>query len=423
MVNYNITKKKNNDHTSFTVDTKAETAQKTQENETISLENNYLVLHNNYILAYTPEGCILNNENPTEDDRNISAKEKAEDLKRNFYRDFLTKHYKNLVILTAAGTSLGNGGKTREGLWEDCSDEIKIIEKLIPEIKQRDFYRDKNIEMLLSYIINYEKINDLLKKDNNILRKNIEEKIAQSCKLSLSPRSVHKDFIYKITARKNNDPRIQLFTTNYDTLFEQASGETGFVIIDGFSFTEPRTFSGNWFDLDIVNRENTRLKQEESFISKVFHLYKLHGSLNWTKSNNMIIQKNDPSEPLIIYPADEKYENSFEQPYFEMMSRFQQALRKENTLLIVIGFSFQDKHIKNAMIEAVEQNRGFQLLILNYSPEKNGTNLEFLEQFFSDIDKFKVKRGVTIIFESFEEFVKNYPENGSYSIREEGEKD
>jgi NAD-dependent SIR2 family protein deacetylase len=296
---------------------------------------------------------------------------------------------------------------------------IEKIKNKIKGINQNDFYKNKDIEKLLSYIINYEKIYNVLIDEGEPLRKKIEENIADVCKLSLTPQSPHKDFINKITARKNNDPRVQLFTTNYDTLFEQAAGESGFIIIDGFSFTEPRTFSGNWFDLDIVNREKTRLKQEESFISKVFHLYKLHGSLNWSRHEGIIIQDNKPSEPLIIYPADEKYESSFEQPYFEMMSRFQQALRRENTLLIVIGFSFQDKHIKNAIIEAVEQNQGFQVLILNYNTDGNGINTKFMEQFFSDHEKIKIKRGVTIIFDSFEEFTKNYPENESYSTREE----
>lgn len=76
--------------------------------------------------------------------------------------------------------------------------------------------------------------------------------------------------------------------------------------------------------MDIVNREKTRLKQEESFIQKVFHLYKLHGSLTWEKNDNgEIEQKENPENPLMIYPSSEKYESSYKQPYFEMMSRFQ----------------------------------------------------------------------------------------------------
>jgi NAD-dependent SIR2 family protein deacetylase len=392
-----------------------------EKNNNLSNNLNYVVIQNDNSIAYKNENCYVKEEIYLNNDENksVQGKEIAETLKKQFYKNFFSKHYKNLVILTAAGTSLSSNGKSRDGLWEKCLPSIMKIVNKIKGIEKKEFFINKDIEKLLSYIINYEKVNNVLIEDGVLLRKEIEENIADACRLSLTLQSPHKDFINKITARKNNDPRVQLFTTNYDTLFEKAAGESGFIIIDGFSFTEPRTFSGNWFDLDIVNREKTRLKQEESFISKVFHLYKLHGSLNWSKQEGNIIQDNKPSEPLIIYPADEKYESSFEQPYFEMMSRFQQALRKENTLLIIIGFSFQDKHIKNTIIEAVEQNHGFQVLILNYEPNGSGINPKFMEQFFSNYQKMKVKRGVTIVFDSFEEFTKNYPENQSYNNNKE----
>ena len=197
--------------------------------------------------------------------------------------------------------------------------------------------------------------------------------------------------------------------------------EGGFVIIDGFSFTHPREFSGSYFDYDIVHRDKTRIKQEESFVSKVFQLYKLHGSLNWERvSDTRIIQKENTESPLIIYPASEKYESSYEQPYFEMMSRFQQALRKEETLLIVIGFGFQDKHIQNVIREAVAQNPGFQLVIINY----NGTEkieTTHVEQFFESVEKMEVKRKVTILFDTFNEFAKNYPENKTYIKRDDND--
>ena len=154
------------------------------------------------------------------------------------------------------------------------------------------------------------------------------------------------------------------------------------------------------------------MKQEESFISKVFHLYKLHGSLTWKKENNgKIIQENEPVNPLMIYPSSEKYESSYEQPYFEMMSRFQQALRKEETLLIVIGFGFGDKHIRNVVLEAVNQNPSFQLLILNYG---NVTPNENIKDFFINKENFVVKRNINIVSGSFKEFTNNYPENKTY---------
>jgi hypothetical protein len=386
-----------------------------------------VLLQNSLSLSHTEDKFFVNNkEQKKEDGSSHSAEEvqkMVENYKVNFYNTFLKKHYKNLVVLTAAGTSLDNGsnnGKTREGLWNDCRSEIKnIYRELLPcNEKLKSIARNKDIEALLSHIILIEKTDDTRKTKIKPFREALQNKIKTDCTLNLDDNQApHKDFLNKITARKNNDARVQLFTTNYDTLFEQAANKAGFVIIDGFSFTHPREFAGKWFDLDIVNREKTRLKQEESFISKVFHLYKLHGSLNWTRQSERIVQKDDADDPLIIYPASEKYESSYEQPYFEMMSRFQQALRKEETLLIVIGFGFQDKHIKNVIVEAVEQNPSFQLLIVNYNG--NGSiSAENLDEFFTDKEDLKVKRNVNIVFDKFKDFAEKYPENQTYYLKD-----
>lgn len=382
-------------------------------------KNIYILLQSEYNLSYNNDECYINEKAIKKESDAKTAKDVCIELQRSFYNSFLKRHSKNLVILTAAGTSLDNGvkeksGKTREGLWNYCITEIDAFEVSITGFKTKLFYKEKDIEGLLSYIILYEKLNGEIINEQVVLREALELKIAEACRLELQHHAPHKDFLNKITARKPNDPRVQLFTTNYDLLFEQAAIEGGFVVIDGFSFTQPRKFSGRYFDFDIVNRERTRVKQEESFISKVFHLYKLHGSLNWVKDKfGNIEQEDNPNEPLIIYPASEKYESSYEQPYFEMMSRFQQALRKENTLLVVIGFGFQDKHIQNVIIEAVEQNPSFQLLIVNYN-DSGGIDTTHLKSFFSDEEKMQVKRNVNIVFDTFSGFTKYYPSNNTY---------
>lgn len=392
----------------------------------------YLLLQNDNIISYSDENCFVNNKEykKVEGDTR-SSKEIAEDLKQRIYSDFLKKSYKNIVVLTAAGTSLDNGknmGRTRDGLWKDCHDEIKELVKLLLPCNNnlKNIIKSKDIESFLSHVILYEKLNGELKDEKKeSLRRKLEQKIAKACDLTLDlPSAPHKVFLDKITSRKSNEPRVQLFTTNYDTLFEQAANEGGFVVIDGFSFTQPRVFAGKWFDLDIVNRDKTRLKQEESFISKVFHLYKLHGSLNWTKKEtdgkSKIYQQDDKDNPLIIYPASEKYESSYEQPYFEMMSRFQQALRKENTLLIVVGFGFQDKHIQNVITEAVEQNPNFQLLIVNFNSTASICPKQ-MEQLFIDVEQMYVKRKVNIVFDTFKDFTTKFPENKSYLNQQDSE--
>jgi hypothetical protein len=383
------------------------------------MNEKYLLLQYNNRVSYTDDKCFVNGNDAQSEADQKSPFEKALYFKKKIlYEEFLKRHFKNIVVLSAAGTSIDNGekkGKTMDQLWTHCQKQIDAIKVHIPNLEESSFYKNKDLEGLLSYIILYEKINDPIRDDEKLLREDIENKIIEACTLELSREAPHVDFLNKITSRKPSDPRIQIFTTNYDLLFEHASNEAGFIVVDGFSFTHPRRFSGRYFDIDLVNREKTRLKQEESFVSKVFHLYKLHGSLNWSKEGTNVEQKNQPKKPLLIYPASEKYETSYDQPFFEMMSRFQQALRKENTLLIVIGFGFKDKHVQNAIIEAVEQNPSFQLLIVNYNGENDGIKTESIEPFFSNKDSWEVKRNVNIVFDSFKDFTKNYPTNLTYA--------
>lgn len=383
-------------------------------------DNKYKLFQNGFDISFNETECLINDKPIIQQEPLAkSVEELVKDAELRFYNGVFKKHYKNIVVLSAAGTSMDNGanrGKSREGLWIECKSEIEEIYKSCPKIKAKKLDANFDIEGLLTAIILHEKVNEEIQNSKNeSIRKLIEKKIADACQLILDKsKAPHLEFLNKITARKPNDARVQLFTTNYDTLFEQASNEGGFIIIDGFSFTQPRKFSGRYFDIDIVNREKTRIKQEESFVAKVFHLYKLHGSLNWEKIGDEILQNDNPLEPLVVYPASEKYESSYEQPYFEMMSRFQQSLRKENTLLIVVGFGFQDKHIQNVIKEAVNQNSSFTLVIVNYNDTK-GIDTKGLEDFFINFDEKEVKRNVSIVFDTFSGFTKKLPTNLTYS--------
>lgn len=386
-------------------------------------KNMEILIRRGDTVSYDSDKLYRNNiEIPKIDGDKRCTKDRAEAEKQVFYDTFFRQPFKHLVILAAAGTSLDNGsnkGETRNGLWKNGRDTIKqLYKELLPcDNKLRRIANDKDIEAFLSHILLVEKISEEKASQLKPLREQLEKIIRNACQLELdSSNAPHKTFLDKITARKASEPRVQLFTTNYDTLFEQAAQEGGYAVIDGFSFTSPRTFSGRYFDYDIVQRERTRLKDEESFVSKVFHLYKMHGSLTWERTEQGRIQQvNSTESPLIVYPASDKYESSYEQPYFEMMSRFQQALRRENTLLIVIGFGFRDKHIQNVILEAVNQNPSFQLVIVNYNGNET-IDREELKEYF---DGNEVKRNVSIVFDTFKNFTESFPENKTYSSYEE----
>lgn len=360
--------------------------------------------------------------------------------KRKKYAEFLNNQFENLVVLTGAGSSVSIGkdilvgeavqerkGKLLAHLWDDVKEEITelVLNRFCELVKYEDKFKVKVEDEEQHYVKNLEKLLSLANIAKNYVTDNpaegetkidiektigeIEKIITTNCTLKLPDNAPHPLFLEKITKRKVTLPRAKVFTLNYDTLFEQAGRKKNFTIIDGFSFSHPRIFSGRNFDLDIVSRNSSRVKEEDNFVQKIFHLYKPHGSVDWTKEDNLIIQKEDPKKPLMIYPKDSKYESSYEQPYFEMMSRFQQNLRNENTLLICIGFSFNDKHIVTAIVEALEQNPGFQLMVVNKGIDNWSNSFKPL------FEAAKNHNNIVLIDETFEEFAKNYPDLKSYN--------
>lgn len=201
-----------------------------------------------------------------------------------------------------------------------------------------------------------------------------------------------------------------------DPLFEQAARKGNYTIIDGFSFSQPRIFSGRYFDYDVVIRDGSRIKNEDNFVPRVFHLYKPHGSVDWEKTENNVFQNKAENIPvensLMIFPQENKYEHSYEQPFFEMMTRFQTALRLKNTTLVVIGFSFGDKHILSMINEALEQNPSFQLIIINY----RNAGIYENDTFYKEAEK---RGNIIIVNETFADFVDAYPDIKIYDQSDE----
>lgn len=386
---------------------------------------NYLYISKNRQIGYDNDNAYVNGEGKAkagDDFKKEAIRLAADSISKDLEK--LLSHFNQVAVLAAAGTSKDNGGKsgkTRDGLWSDCEAVIKIIDEALEEKGAyneavKEIERNKDIEDYLSHITLFEKVSaPLLDADGNSLKQELMKVIANDCDLNLDESNTHHgEFIRKMTARKASEPRFQLYTTNYDTLFEQATVKRGgYTIIDGFSFSYPRLFSGANFDFDIVNRERTRIKKEESFAPNVYQLFKIHGSIDWEKSGDKIFQRDHrPENPCIIYPASNKYESSYEQPYFEMMAHLQQTLRKEGTLLIVIGFGFKDKHIQNTIREAVTQNPNFHLLIVAFDASDNLSS-DLVDGYITDDGKVK-ESNVSVYYSKFKDFVTVIPMNSSY---------
>lgn len=385
-----------------------------------------IYISESYVVSYDESNVYENGHvippDPTQPD--ISKADLAHNNMRAAYRKLFMRQYDNLVVLSGAGTSVGIGsgskqGKTMKGLWDATVAELGYskLEKFAKQIGFSKIKQDcTDLEAMISRANLAESYKSRHEVEKNL--KAIKEIIRKNCDLTLPENAPHSVFLRKITARKTKYPRAKIFTLNYDLLFEQAASKGGYVVIDGFSFTNPRTFSGVNFDYDIVIRNNNRTIAEETFAPKVFQLFKPHGSLDWerreTDGTEIFVKADHPDDPIMIYPSSAKYESSYDQPFFEMISRFQKELRERNTMLVVIGFSFYDKHIKAMITEALDTNPSLTVAIV--APDVSNP-----ESFMDMKAKAEKMKNVILINETFGDFAKFFPYSEVYDRTEETE--
>ncbi|PWK64289.1 SIR2 family protein [Aminobacter sp. AP02] len=179
----------------------------------------------------------------------------------------------------------------------------------------------------------------------------------------------HRGLIQKFAKRAIDKPRVKVFTTNYDLCVEEAASRLGVVLVDGFSHSAEQRFNRDYFQHDIVRRQTSGTKAD--YIDGVFHLYKLHGSIDWRRRSDGVVirsQANDPAlKPVLIYPRSTKYQEAFETPYLDMFAAFQAALREPDTALLVAGFGFADDHISAPIWSALESNLSLRLILVDPS--------------------------------------------------------
>jgi hypothetical protein len=290
----------------------------------------------------------------------------------------------NLVVLSGLGTSLcvmdesqpaKRKAPTMPDLWErvkaayDPADN-GLWTKLLGSVRHTN--TNDNIEELLSeckVAENFLRVDELKTLQDFIT---LAEKVIRTEVNFLTPADilpVHSAFLQRIARRSSGKGRAKIFTTNYDLCFERAAKDGRFVVIDGFSPTLPPTFDPVYFTYDIVRRGSNG--DASAFIPNVFHLYKLHGSIDWERRGDDIEKIHDTERPLLIYPRSSKYEQAFSQPYLEMMAAFQAALREPNTGLVIVGFGFNDKHIAEPILSAIRSNLGLKVVVVDPAMVRN----------------------------------------------------
>lgn len=148
---------------------------------------------------------------------------------------------------------------------------------------------------------------------------------------------------------------VEIFTTNYDLLFEEAFERSRASYFDGFTgghlpFFDPVSVAGD----DLPPRWS--------------RLWKLHGSLGWALEGDSVVRGRGRAASQLVYPDHLKYELTQKQPYSALFERLRQFLLTPDSILLTTGFSFRDAHICAVLDEALAMNANASVMAFQYMP-------------------------------------------------------
>jgi len=134
--------------------------------------------------------------------------------------------------------------------------------------------------------------------------------------------------------------RLRLFSTNYDTLLEDALALNGLPYWDGFNG-------------GAVAYRNHRYGDKEPDHGYRAHVIKLHGSIDWHLGEDGKIWRvrdgdtyPETTVRVLIYPQSTKYLATQRDPFAAQFDLFRRILSSnEENVLGICGYSFGDEHI------------------------------------------------------------------------------
>ena len=267
---------------------------------------------------------------------------------------------------------LGAGCAKACGL-PDVVELQELVQSELEETDRRDFDRqlkERNIEQALSRL---RRISELITGGDTVdgitagQAKALDAKVCRLIVKALEiTRGVNLDPVRNLAAwlaRAGYRLPVELFTVNYDLLLETALEGIGVPYFDGFV--------GN-----LQARFRTELVEampggESGYLPPQFvRLWKLHGSVNWSRSADDIVRLGQPVPdglPAAIYPSDAKYEESRRVPFVVLQDRFRRALNAPETMVLIAGYSFSDDHLNEMIFDAAARCERSEFAVFCFS--------------------------------------------------------
>lgn len=282
----------------------------------------------------------------------------------------------------------------------------------------------------------------IINKSKAILNESLETVVAEKERLVTT--KANYDYFVGSLALVLSKRRLQIvnkqaniFTTNFDMFLEDSCERLEVPYNDGFSGQIKRVFRVSNFN---KIQKYKSLQFDNTSDIPLLNIIKLHGSISWKSdddSKNVFYSDGShvPSDLdgksgtefedaykkiAVINPNAEKhFETVIDTNYAAMLRKFTLELEKENSVLVVVGFSLADKHIRELLYGVMKSNPTLVVLYFSYSKydevadplkEKENKNLYILSPKTDD----------TADKQTFDKSIKNF--FGNLLVAEEPDK-
>lgn len=241
----------------------------------------------------------------------------------------------------------------------------------------------------------------LINKSKAVLHESLETTAAEKTKLAKTKQNYDSFLGFwanTISSRSLHivNKQVNIFTTNFDMFMEDSCERLGIPYNDGFAGQISPSFSVANFNRI---QKYKSLQFDNTSDIPLFNIIKLHGSVSWQTKDEKIIYSNGThiaddlegktgndfdegyKQIAVINPNAEKhFETVLDTNYASMLRKFTLELEKENSVLILVGFSLADKHIKNLLDGVIKSNPTLVVVYFSYS------------QYDETADKFEEKK-------------------------------
>ncbi len=250
----------------------------------------------------------------------------------------------------------------------------------------------------------------LIKKSKAILDESLETNTTEKTKLTKTKQNYDSFLGFwanTISSRFLHivNKQVNIFTTNFDMFMEDSCERLVIPYNDGFAGQINPNF--NVANFNKIQRYKS-LQFDNTSDIPLFNIIKLHGSVSWKAENEKIAYSNGKhiaddlddktgddfddgyKKIAVINPNAEKhFETVLDTNYASMLRKFTLELEKENSVLMLIGFSLADKHIKNLLDGVMKSNPTLVVIYFSYSQydetvdkldEKQNSNLYIISQ-------------------------------------------